>query len=274
MVEERTSQLNEEKKHVETKNREILDSIEYAKRIQATILPSARVVKEHLQDSFILYLPKDIVAGDFYWIEALKESNIIYFAVCDSTGHGVPGAMVSVVCHNALNKALIEFGNRTPASILDKTADLVIENFSKNSEGKEEIQDGMDASICALNFKTRELIWAGANCPLIIMRNGGILEEIKPDKQPIGQNDRRNPFTNHFFQLNKGDVIYLITDGFADQFGGANDKKFQRKQLRELFVKIHELPMLEQRSTLFKTFIQWKGKNVQVDDITIIGVKV
>lgn len=274
MVDDRTVQLSREKKQVELKNREILDSIEYAKRIQATILPPARIVKEYLQDSFILYLPKDIVAGDFYWIETLKESSIIYFAACDSTGHGVPGAMVSVVCHNALNKALSEFGNRTPATILDKTADLVIENFSKNSEGAEEIQDGMDASICALNFKTRELLWAGANCPLIIVRKGGILEEIKPDKQPVGRTDRRHPFTDHAFQLFEGDIIYLITDGFADQFGGANNKKFQRKRLRELLVKIHDLPMLTQRARLFETFDQWKGNFEQVDDITIIGVKV
>jgi ligand-binding sensor domain-containing protein/serine phosphatase RsbU (regulator of sigma subunit) len=274
MVDDRTVQLSQEKKQVELKNREILDSIEYAKRIQATILPPARIVKEYLQDSFILYLPKDIVAGDFYWIETLKESNVIFFAACDSTGHGVPGAMVSVVCHNALNKALTEFGNRTPASILDKTADLVIENFTKNSEGTEEIQDGMDASICALNFKTRELVWAGANCPLILIRKGGILEEIKPDKQPVGRTDRRHPFTDHAFQLFEGDIIYLITDGFADQFGGVNNKKFQRKRLRELLVKIHDLTMLQQRVTLFETFDQWKGDFEQVDDITIIGVKV
>ncbi len=272
-VKERTVELEIKNRTVEEKNREILDSIEYAKRIQATILPSVRVVKKYLQDSFILYIPKDIVAGDFYWMESPEDCNTVFFAACDCTGHGVPGAMVSVICHNALNKSLKEFGMRTPSGILDKVGELVIEDFNKNIDIEGEILDGMDASVCALDTDTGKLQWAGANNPLWLVRNGNPLEEIKPDKQPVGQSEDRKPYTNHQFDLQKGDVIYLITDGFADQFGGNKNKKFQKSQLRDLIYQLHTLPMEEQRNKLFDAFIQWKGNTEQIDDITIIGVR-
>jgi ligand-binding sensor domain-containing protein/serine phosphatase RsbU (regulator of sigma subunit) len=280
-VEERTAELVEEKKVVvtqkevlEEKQKEILDSIEYAKRIQATILPSVRVVKKYLEDSFILYLPKDIVAGDFYWMESPENDNTVYFAVCDCTGHGVPGAMVSVVCHNALNKSLKEFGARTPAKILDKVAELVIEDFNKNADDNDEIKDGMDASICALDVENGNLQWAGANNPLWMIRKGQDLMETRADKQPVGRSDERHPYTNHSFQLQKGDLIYLITDGYADQFGGEKNKKFQKANLKTLLFSIHTLPMEEQRKKLYETFMSWKGSNEQIDDVCIIGVRV
>jgi serine phosphatase RsbU (regulator of sigma subunit) len=153
-------------------NREILDSIEYAKRIQATILPPPKVVKKYLEDSFILYIPKDIVAGDFYWMDSVelenKDSEYILFAACDCTGHGVPGALVSVVCSNALNRAVREYNIIQPSLILDKVSELVVQDFSKDEN--EEVQDGMDASLCSLNVKTGKLEWAGANNPLWIIR--------------------------------------------------------------------------------------------------------
>jgi ligand-binding sensor domain-containing protein len=273
-VEERTAEVKEEKKLVEVKNKEILDSIAYAKRIQSTILPSIRAFKANLDDSFVLYMPKDIVAGDFYWFERVKDDNRLFFAACDCTGHGVPGAMVSVVCHNALNKALYEFGRRTPAEILDKTSELVIDNFNKNMELNDEVKDGMDASVCAFDPETGQLIWAGANNPLMLIRNGQQVTELKADKQHVGRSDNRRTYTNHTFQLEKGELIYLITDGFADQFGGANNKKFQKAKLRELLFSIHHLPMEQQRSTLLETFEKWRGTNEQVDDVTIIGVRV
>lgn len=272
-VEERTAEVKEEKKLVEEKNKEILDSIAYAKRIQSTILPSIRAFKANLEDSFVLYLPKDIVAGDFYWFERVKGDNRLFFAACDCTGHGVPGAMVSVVCHNALNKALYEFGRRTPAEILDKTSELVIDNFNKNMELNDEVKDGMDASVCAFNPETGELTWAGANNPLLLLRHGQQIVELKADKQHVGRSDNRRPYTNHNFQLQKGELIYLITDGFADQFGGERNKKFQKAKLRELLYSIHHLPMDEQRKTLLETFEKWRGTNEQVDDVTIIGVR-
>jgi ligand-binding sensor domain-containing protein/serine phosphatase RsbU (regulator of sigma subunit) len=292
-VDERTHELLEEKKLVEhqkeiveEKQKEILDSIEYAKRIQATILPSVRVVKKYLEDSFILYLPKDIVAGDFYWMESIQLDNIpmkqlynesrhlIYFAACDCTGHGVPGAMVSVVCHNALNKALKEFGKRTPSEILDKVAELVIEDLNKNADDDDEIKDGMDASLCALDTDTGKLQWAGANNPLWLIRKGQALEETKADKQPVGRSDERHPYTNHEFQLQKGDVIYLITDGYADQFGGEKNRKFQKNRLKDLLFSMHQLPMDVQRNKLYDAFINWRRENEQVDDVCIIGVRI
>lgn len=273
-VEERTAEVKEEKKLVEEKNKEILDSIAYARRIQSTILPSDKAFKANLSDSFVLYLPKDIVAGDFYWLERVRGDDRLFFAACDCTGHGVPGAMVSVVCHNALNNAIHEFGCRTPAEILDKTSEVVINDFNKNMELTDEVKDGMDASVCAFDPETGQLTWAGANNPLLLIRNGEQITEIKADKQHVGHSDKRKPYTNHNFQLEKGELIYLITDGFADQFGGPSNKKFQRAKLRELLFSVHHLPMEQQRSKLLSTFEQWRGTNEQVDDVTIIGVRV
>jgi serine phosphatase RsbU (regulator of sigma subunit) len=258
-------------KHLaEEKNREILDSIEYAKRIQTAILPPLRIIREFLENAFVLYLPKDIVAGDFYWMETVGKT--IYLAACDCTGHGVPGAMVSVVCNNALNRSLNEFGEREPGKIFDRTRELILENFSKSDE---EVKDGMDASLCCLNLEKSELLWAGANNPLWIYRNGAkIIEEIKPDKQPIGSAHKPSAFTTHKIEIYPNDVLYLFTDGFTDQFGGSKNKKLTKRIFREILTQIAELPMEEQRSRLLDFHLQYRGKNEQVDDICIIGVKV
>ncbi len=273
-VEERTHEVMEEKQLVEEKNKEILDSIAYAKRIQSTILPPERAFKGYLADSFVLYLPKDIVAGDFYWLETVEGDSRVFCAACDCTGHGVPGAMVSVVCHNALNKSLREFGRRTPAQLLDKAGELVIEDFNKNMDVHGAVKDGMDASVCAFDLATGLLTWAGANNPLVLIRHGEEIVEVRGDKQPVGHSDKRKPYTDHDFQLKKGEVFYLITDGFADQFGGDRNRKFQKAKLRELLWSIHDMPMEQQRSTLLTTFELWRGANAQVDDVTIIGVRV
>lgn len=259
-----------QQKHlVEEKNREILDSIEYALRIQTAILPPQKIVKHYLENSFILYKPKDIVAGDFYWMETFED--LILFAACDCTGHGVPGAMVSVICHNALNRAVREFGLKQPSKILDKTAEIVIESFSKSEE---EIKDGMDISLCAYNIKTKQLEWAGANNPLWLLQNGELIE-TKADKQPIGMNDNFKPFTNHQFTLNIGDVIYLFTDGYADQFGGeAGKKKLTKKRFKEQVLSIQNLSMQEQGITLDKFIVDYRKEIEQIDDILVMGVKV
>jgi serine phosphatase RsbU (regulator of sigma subunit) len=295
-----TRQLQKQKAEVEQKNTEILDSIEYAKRIQNTILPPQKLVSQYLENSFILYLPKDIVAGDFYWMHSSKlneneKDGAILFAACDCTGHGVPGAMVSVVCSNALNKAVKEFGLIEPAKILDKVAKLVIEDLSKNNIVGDEIQDGMDASLCSLNVESGELQWAGANNSLYIIKNEELkikdetsldisnnlqssisnlqLLEYKADKQPIGKFDNPKPFTNHKIQLQKGDTIYLFTDGYSDQFGGPKAKKYSKGKFKELLLSIQHLPMNEQREALYNAHIEWRGTQEQVDDICIIGVK-
>jgi tetratricopeptide (TPR) repeat protein/serine phosphatase RsbU (regulator of sigma subunit) len=286
IIEIKEHETQKQKLLVEKKNTEILSSIEYAKRIQATILPPLKEIKENLPESFVLYLPKDIVAGDFYWMKTIELNNVpieqydneknqlVLIAACDSTGHGVPGAMVSVVCSKAMDKAVKEFALTQPSLILDKVADIVIEDFGKNNDENDEIKDGMDVSILSINYSKNELMWAGANNSLLLIAPDGKLTEIKPDKQPIGKTDVREPFKNHSIQLERGTCIYLYTDGFADQFGGPNGKKFQRAQLKELLVQSYKYPMQEQYHRLLDAFIAWKGDEDQVDDVCMIGIRV
>jgi serine phosphatase RsbU (regulator of sigma subunit) len=266
--------ITTQKELVDEKNREITDSIKYALRIQTAILPPQKIIKQYLENSFILYKPKDIVAGDFYWMDSVKlkqnGEEIILFAACDCTGHGVPGAMVSVVCHNALNRAVREFGLTQPAAILDKIAEIVLENFSKSEE---EIQDGMDISICALNTKTKTLEWSGANNSLLLIINGQ-LTETKADKQCIGYNDKVKPFTNHQFNLLQGTSIYLFTDGFSDQFGGQSGKKLTKSRFKELLLSIQHLTIQQQALELDKFITNYKKEIEQTDDILVIGVTV
>lgn len=274
IIEEQKSKVSLAYDELEEKNKEILDSITYAKRIQGAILPSKKIVKEHLQESFILYKPKDIVAGDFYWMESFDKSsdanNIILFAACDCTGHGVPGAMVSVVCHNALNRSVREYGLRIPGEILDKTRSIVIQEFEKSDE---EVKDGMDISLCALNLKESILYWAGANNPLWIIRNSELIE-YKPDKQPIGKYADAKPFATQKIQLQKNDCLYIFTDGYADQFGGEQGKKYKAAKMKSLLLSIHTQPMEAQSVIINANFEQWKGNLEQVDDICMIGVKI
>ncbi|NQX97920.1 MAG: tetratricopeptide repeat protein, partial [Flavobacteriales bacterium] len=256
---------------LEEKNKEILDSITYAKRIQSAILPPAKVVKEYLQESFILYKPKDIVSGDFYWIELVtqqKKENTVLFAAADCTGHGVPGAMVSVVCNNALNRSVREYQLTDPGEILNKTREIVIQEFEKSDEI---VQDGMDIALCSLEGNT--LKYAGAHNPLWIIRKGKILE-TKANKQPIGQFDNPEPYTTHTFELQKSDSIYIFSDGYVDQFGGEKGKKFKSRAFRELLLSIQGKSMEEQKIIINNSFETWKGGLEQIDDVCIIGVKV
>jgi tetratricopeptide (TPR) repeat protein len=258
--------IEAQKNLVEEKNKEVLDSITYAKRLQDAILPSINEIKKHLPESFILYKPKDIVAGDFYWME--KKGNKIFVAAADCTGHGVPGAMVSVVCSNALNRTVKEFGITDPGKILDKTRELVLETFEK-SEGN--IQDGMDISLCSI--QGNEVEWAGAYNPLLYLHDYQ-LAELQPDKQPIGKYDNSKPFTTYTLHLQKGDVLYLFTDGYADQFGGPKGKKFKYKQLIEKIKSVGGKNMQEQKEILDKDFMEWKTGMEQTDDVCMIGIKI
>ena len=269
-VEKNQNQIIEQQKLiVEEKNREILDSITYAKRIQSAILPPEKLVKEYLLNSFVLYKPKDIVAGDFYWIEPSED--LIIFAVADCTGHGVPGAMVSVVCHNALNRSVREFGLTVPGEILDKTREIIVTEFGKNDEN---VYDGMDISLCSLNLTTKELQWAGANSPLwMITRRDSSIIEISPNKQPVGKHFHYTAFETQTMQVEEGDSIYLFTDGYIDQFGGDDEKKFKSKKMRELILEINHHPMHVQRSIFDETFEKWKGDFEQVDDVCVIGIR-
>ncbi|HEX8517597.1 MAG TPA: SpoIIE family protein phosphatase [Bacteroidia bacterium] len=251
---------------------EITESFRYAKRIQAAILPPRELIREYLPESFVLFLPKDIVSGDFYWMETLN--NKILLAAVDCTGHGVPGAMVSMVGHNCLNRAVHEFGLTHPAEILDRLTVLVEETFMHKDvtydNQEDEIKDGMDISLCCIDMNTRTLEWAGANNPLWILRKGNMIE-ITADKQPVGKYDHRQPFTNHTIPLEAGDRIYLFTDGYADQFGGPHGKKFKYKQLKELLAGLSGTDMTGNKEVLGARFVDWQGQLEQVDDVLIIG---
>jgi serine phosphatase RsbU (regulator of sigma subunit) len=262
----------EQKKLVQEKQKEIIDSINYAKRIQEALMPAPAYWDTYLPDSFVFYKPKDIVAGDFYWMETVQNGELLFFAIGDCTGHGVPGAMVSVVCSNALNRSLLEFGLTGTAEILDKTRELVIATFRKSSQ---EVKDGMDISLCRLNTRTRELEWSGANNPLWYIRKGEKdLSKILPDKQPVGEFAQQTPFTAHRLNLAPGDLLYMFSDGYADQFGGLKGKKYKYKQLEDLLVSLAGEPMPRQKQQLNDHFEAWRGQLEQLDDVCVLGIRI
>ncbi len=260
--------INQQKLKLEIKNKEVIDSINYASRIQHAILPPDNKISAHLEKNFILYLPKDIVAGDFYWLE--KDDNLLHFAVADCTGHGVPGAMVSVVCHNALNRSVREFNFANPAEILNKTRELVIETFD---QGNENVNDGMDIALCTLDLNKKILQFSGANNPLLIIRKKELIE-FKGDRQPIGIFSNSKQFTNHEIELKSNDSIYIFTDGFQDQFGGINGKKLKLKGLKEILLSNSNKSMRHQKSRIEDAFKLWKSDLEQIDDVCIMGFRV
>ena len=262
--------LEDKNKVIEEKNSEITDSITYAKRIQQAILPPSSELSTTLKECFVFYKPKDIVAGDFYWLQTVED--VVLYAAADCTGHGVPGAMVSVVCHNALNRAVREHGLIEPAAILDKTSELVIETFKSEGDDRD-IKDGMDIALCSLNMKTKELQYAGANNSLYIISDGE-LTEIKPNKRSVGDSYRKENFKNHVLKLSENDCIYTFSDGYADQFGGPKGKKFMYKQFKKLLISIHSMSMSDQQERVKKEFNEWKGDTFQIDDVCVIGVRI
>lgn len=255
-----------QKRELEARNHEIMDSIAYAKRIQAAILPSDIRMKKILPNSFIYYQPKDVVAGDFYWIE--ENDDAIYVAVADCTGHGVPGAMVSVVCNNSLNYVVRQLGEKNPSQILDKTRQLIKDEFNQSNEN---LRDGMDIALCKI--KNEKLYFSGAHNPVWIIRNNELIE-FKGDKQPIGKFEHEKPFTQKETRLEKNDILYIFSDGFADQFGGKKGKKFKYAALKELLISISQKTMHEQKLILEDTFEKWRGSLEQIDDVCVMGVKV
>jgi len=253
---------------LEIRNTEILSSITYAKRIQDAMIPPSLLIKKYFSDSFILFKPKDVVSGDFYWIE--NKEDLLLFAAVDCTGHGVPGAFVSIIGHNGLNRCVNEYGLFSPSLILDKLTELVLQTFEKSIE---EVNDGMDIALCSINLVTNELEYAGANNSLICISKGELIE-IKADRQPIGRYNNRSPFTNHKLQLHKDDSIYIFSDGYADQFGEESGKKFKSAAFKQLLLSIQQEKMHKQKDILLTTHLQWKGNLEQTDDICIIGLKI
>lgn len=276
IIELQKSEVERQKNLVDEKNKSIHDSITYARRLQDAIIPDEETIHESFEKMFILYLPKDIVAGDFYWYE--RTSTHIFFAAADCTGHGVPGALVSVVCSNALNRAVNEYGLSDPGKILDKSKELILDTFRKSHQL---VHDGMDISLLAVACKKGEIVdlekaevkWAGAHNPLWILRDGNIIA-TSPDKQPVGKWEIEKPFTTHILSLQKGDQVFLITDGFADQFGGAKGKKMKYRKLQEMLIAGCGMSAQSQCDALRSAFYEWMGDLEQVDDVTIISVRV
>lgn len=261
--------ISEQKAIVEQKNLEITDSMNYAQRIQEAILPTNELMQSVFPRSFVLYQPKDIVAGDFYWLETYN--NEVFFAVADCTGHGVPGAMVSVVCSNALSKAVLEEHISDPGKILHRTREVVID---KLSAGSLELQDGMDVSLLKWNPDTRKLSWAGANSPLWILRPGDeVIEEIKGDKQPVGSYVSMRAFTTHTVDISEGTHVYMTSDGYIDQFGGVKGKKLKSANMKKLITGLREQEMYDLGASLAEYLDQWKGELDQVDDICVAGIQ-
>jgi serine phosphatase RsbU (regulator of sigma subunit) len=260
-----------EKAHLllEEKNKEVMDSIRYAKRIQQALLKSEDYESQHLPVHFILFKPKDIVSGDFYW--SLEKHNFLYLAAADCTGHGVPGAFLTMLGTSFLNEINATTEILTPANILNELRKKIIKELSQT--GREgESKDGMDISLILLNLETNEMQWAGANNPLYII-SGGQLKEIKGDKQSIGFEYDMKPFTNHTINLNKGDYVSIFSDGFSDQFGGVKGKKYKYTTFKNKLLEIHPHPLKKQKQLLEQEFENWKGDIMQVDDVCVIGLR-
>ncbi len=253
------------------KNKEIRSSIEYAKMLQETILCSPEIIAQEFPEHFILFQPKDIVSGDFYWFHSKKDINFI--AVADCTGHGVPGAMVSMVCNNALNKIIIEDDENDTAKILEKVSSGVRSVFKKEG-AKSEANDGMDIALCAINKERNKLLFSGANRPLVIIRKGEVID-VDADRKSIGGvSYDDNTFSKKEIKVETGDVLYLFSDGYIDQFGGESGKKLKSKPFKELLLSIHALSMNTQKEKLAEAFEKWKGNLEQIDDVCVIGVKI
>lgn len=262
-------EITHQKEIIEEKNKEITDSIHYAQRIQRALLASGDLLKSQLPEHFVLYLPKDIVSGDFYWASANAG---FYITAADCTGHGVPGAFMSLLSISALNETLAEKRNISPDAILNRVRESLI--ASLHADGDSSTKDGMDCVLCKFDFLNKKLQFACANNPLWIIRNHELIE-FKGDKMPVGQlTGNEKPFSLLETELQSGDIIYLFTDGFADQFGGPKGKKFRYSQLKESLLEYSTLTMETQRENLVQRFNAWKGNMEQVDDVLIIGIRI
>ncbi len=275
---ERTEEVVRQKEKIEIQNgkleilyKHVTDSIRYAKRLQDAILPPGNFVKELMPDSFILFKPKDIVSGDFYWLN--QKGNRVLVSAVDCTGHGVPGAFMSLVGNNMLNQVVKDNEIVDAGDVLNKLNTLAAATISKKSEDGA-IRDGMDLSLCIIDHENMVMDYAGANNPLYYFRNGEF-NEVKADKFPIGYyTEEAKSFSNKQLKIKKGDTFYIFSDGYSDQFGGPRSKKFMVNQFRTLLNRIHRMPMDQQKEILNQTIEKWRGGLEQVDDILVIGFRV
>ncbi len=248
-------------------------SIYYAKRIQDSILPPVEVALETGVEVGIYFKPKDIVSGDFYFIKNIKNANVLIVAAADCTGHGVPGAFMSMLGSSLLNEIITKPEINHADLVLNELRESVINSL--NQEGKEtETKDGMDIAFVAYDYKNKMVEFAGANNPLYFIRNNELIE-YKGDKMPVGLYDRKQDlFSRSEINVQTGDVLYIFSDGFADQFGGEKGKKYLYKRFKEFLLSIHQLPMNEQASLLEKEILEWRGDIEQIDDHIVIGIRI
>ncbi len=268
-VAERTNEVSSQKAELELKNKAITDNVTYAKRIQHALLPDIKLIQESVPDSFVIFLPKDIVSGDFYSFAEKNDRTILVAGDC--TGHGVSGAFMSMIGSSLLNQIINERGMVQPAQVLNQLNQAVLNTFQSVDN---ESNDGMDVAMVSINMDIGELQFAGANRPLWLVQNDELVM-IKPDKSPIGgfQMARERKFINHIIPVKKGDVFYIFTDGYADQFGGPLGKKMMTSKMRDKIMEIRDLPMAQQNKILLDYFNDWKGEMEQVDDVLLIGVR-
>jgi serine phosphatase RsbU (regulator of sigma subunit)/FixJ family two-component response regulator len=273
-VRERTQTIELQKKEIEAKNKDITDSIQYAKRIQHAILPNCAALKTIFPESFIFYLPKDIVSGDFYWFTRLD--TCFYIAAVDCTGHGVPGAFMAVLGNSLLNQIVLEKKAQEPKDILAALDFHILQLLQKSSNTKEEnVADGMDLALCKIDIPNQTLIFSGANRPCWIVRENQLLE-LKQDKQSIGGlrwDSQRADFTSHQWKLQKKDRVYLFTDGFIDQFGGEKQKKYTKKRFEKWIFDNQIYSMQTQAQKLAEEYQNWRKHAEQLDDILVIGLE-
>lgn len=281
-------EINDQIAIIDQKNKDILDSIQYAKRIQIAILFPKEEVYKVLPQSFILYKPKDIVSGDFYYFATSvsefasdarndheDSGNEVIIAACDCTGHGVPGAFMSMIGNDLLNQLVVEKKITDPATILKNLHEGICFSLHQHKE-KSTVMDGMDIALCKINIKNRVIHYAGAKRPVYIVRasSNNHLTEIKADKAGIGgEIEIQRNFTNHAISLNPGDSIYMVSDGYVDQFGGPKGKKYSSKRFREFLIKIKNQTMKEQCKSIETEIEDWKGQEEQTDDILVIGIQ-
>ena len=262
---------------MEDQKNEITDSIRYAKRIQNALLPPDDLVQGALPEHFILYLPRDIVSGDFYWV--MKRDRYLYFAAADCTGHGVPGAFMSILGMTLLKEITGNHDIRQASEVLTRLrSDLktALHQLVVNRETflETDVKDGLDLAFCILDTETLELQYSGAYSPLIYVQKNDLFE-VKADRMPIGiTHGSEKDFKNNVIQLQKGDCIYVFSDGFADQFGGPGHKKFKSKKFKKELLKISSMSMSEQKKYLHQVFNDWKQNINQLDDVIVIGLRV